>query len=423
MISKKNMKFFVRVFFVRFLVMLFSIVQVTVWASEMQASNFGVAMTYLAGQALIAMIGRLGNDNILVKSFKTDENFVSNFLRLIVGVLLWSLLVGCVFSVFLSSVVVKSGDINLDVTFILLVLTFNLSHILSLITLAQKKQIICTLVGSALPVGCSIVLFVGLSKYLGGHDPISPHLGLLTLVCGYTVSSIVFALLLRKWLMQSWRKRASSNSFFPLYSREQWYFLGYQLLNNFRSHGVIIFSAGVFGPEIAGIYSLANRFGRVPTYLSEASRLYVTPNVAGESRKKLKNIFGKSLMLNAAMAMVGLPMIIGFILLFPFSFETPPTFFLYTFIIMAGAAAALLTGPCGAILAMNNLERKNFLSNTVGIVVTALLLALSWFYQNPLYMVVGVAFGSISTNFCNFGSLLIFLNSRPKLVERIGEPV
>ncbi len=410
---KHILEFAVRIMTVRVLVILLSLAQTTLWASELGLAGFGLVSSCLSAQILLGMLGRGGADNILVRQYRTHTGFPSRFPAYFRATILTSLGAAVVGLVLLETVLAEDLPRGGHVTFVALLLGFNLMQVQAQILLAQKRQVLVTLLSGILPLAISLSLF---SLTLYGPHTLSASrdieaLGYLAL--GYFCAAGCLAITLRGfWALCRQQRRPAFQLFL---GPEQWHFLGYQSLGLTRQQGITLAVAAIFGTEQAGLFALSLRFGNLLSYLNEPARMYVLPRVAGSAPSTIKQLYRKMLLLNAGLGIAGLMVLLGLYRFIPLPFDTAAPFPLYTGIILAGSALNLFVGPVGAILAQSGHESRNLLAHSLGMSVTLMCLSLAWLWQMPLAAVWAVALSNAAINLSNLLSLRRVLYPPPAL--------
>lgn len=407
---KALLSFALRIMGLRLLVIGLSLAQVTLWAAELGLAGFGVAQTLISAQMLLGLLGRFGADNVLVRQFRTDPAFPGRFPAYRRAAMLASVAVaGLGLAVLVGLVLDSPLGISGAVVFVALLVGFNLVQILSQIAIAEKRQVLVTLLQGVLPVAVSVGLFLlPLPAGLADH-PLAPRhvqaVGFLAI--GYGVAALALVLALRGFHTRCRDSRGADPARMRLIlSPEQWHFVGYQSMGLARAHGITLVVMALFGPTTAGVFALALRFGNLLTYLNEPARMYVLPRIAGSGPDVVLRMYRRMLVLNAGLGVVGIALLLGLYAFVDLPFSTAPPFALYTFVIMAGAAVNLFVGPVGAILAQSGNERHNLMANSLGLVVAGLCLGLAWALAAPFWAVLAVALSNVAINLSNTVSLM-----------------
>lgn len=402
----------------RLAVIVLSFAQTMLWATKMGASEFGIVSIYLAAQVFASLLARLGADNVIVRNYQQDPCFFNKFIAFLAGIVLFSVGVGMLTIAILTSLVFRAPfELVGAVVFVALVVTFNLSSVLSIIALAQKRQVLSTAIGKVLPMAISVLLFLSLSA--GGVDEQNlPYIGLGCLAVGHITGALLFVVPLRGFITKTWLDRERGRRWVPFLGREQWYFLGYQTMGNIRGSGTVIAIAALFGPVPAGVFALANRFGSVLTYLNEPSRLHVMPRVVGKTKTQLASLYRNAVVMNAGLVAIGVVVFVGALSVIPMPFSTQPPFFLYTWVVLTGSVVLVLVGPAGAILALSGNERLNFVANFAGLMTALIAISFAALFGAPLAAVLGAAAASAITNLINLANLLKFLSAKATLTQK-----
>lgn len=391
-----------RIMSVRIVVIVLSLTQTTLWASVLGLEGFGVASAFIGAVGVASLLGRLGTDNLIVREFKSDPQFLGWFPSLLLGLAGSSILAAGLLLAVLNLVVFRTSLESQSLLFLPVVLGFNLAFILSQILIAQKRATTASLLGSALPVAISVGLFALAAPVLD-RLPLSGAIIAISLFgLGHLVATLAMALLLRSF----WREcllmmRATPRRIRLFFGPEQWYFIGYQSMGLARGQGMVLAVATLFGPTLTGVFALAYRFGSLLTYLNEPARMFAMPRVAGKTAGQIRRLYREMLMLNGSLGVTGIAFLAAAYSLVHLPFPTDPPFLLFTLIIMGGAAFNLFVGPVGIILAMSGNEKSNFVANLCGLICVIACTVVAAINQSPVFAVIGVAGASVATNLIN----------------------
>ncbi|WP_170395184.1 lipopolysaccharide biosynthesis protein [Ruegeria arenilitoris] len=402
---KNILVFALRMITLRLAVILLSLAQTTLWAAELGVAGFGLVSAFISAQVLLGLGARFGADNVLVRHFRTDPNFPKRFHTFVRAAILASVVVALIGFTILAKPVFGKLTSYGAVAFVMLLLSFNIMQILIQVVVAQKRQVLVTLVGGVLPLLVSLGFF---SLPLDNYLSVPRHIQAVAfLALGYFLAAAVLAVLLRDfWAECRAQHRAAPGRMRLLLGSEQWHFLAYQSIGLARVHGTTLAVMALFGPETAGFFALALRFGNLLSYLNEPARMYVLPRVAGSSRGNIWRLYRSMLGLNAGLFVIGVLSLAGLYFFVQLPFSTDPPFLLYTVIIMAGAAVNLCVGPVGAILAQSGNEKRNLTANILGFGIASFCLLLAWALNEPVAAVLGVSLSTATINLSNTLSLM-----------------
>lgn len=415
---KRVLYFALRILGLRLAVLVLALAQTTLWASELGMAGFGVVSTYMGAQMLVCLVGRFGADNVLVRQYRSDPAFAARLPGYLLGATVFSIGIAASSFVLIDLAVLRdvSATVVDGLIFVALVLGFNLAQIGMQLALAQKRQVVASLMNGVVPLAVSVGLFWAFGVSADVVPSLSPHSTALGwLAFGYAVAVLGFAVLLRGlWADCRTALFGGRVGLRFLLGPEQLYFLGYQGMGMLRQQGTVLLVTALFGPGVTGVFSLALRFGNLPTYLNEPARLFVLPRITGRSRPEVARAWRHVLGLNLGLGVFGLAALIGAWLTVPLPFDDSPPFALWTSIVMVAAAINLFVGPVGAILAMSGNEKRNFEANLVALVAAAALLVMAGLLDAPLIAVLAISVSNVLINAQNTVSAVSWVGSKQR---------